>query len=81
MHEIEHHQIVIKQRAERYGLACGVPQLEQRVAGDCNDLEVAARSFAENHQLDADGVAARAHITPHEAVTGQRAEMAVHSRF
>ena len=43
MHEIEHHQIVIEQSAERNGLPCGIPQLEQRVAGDIDDLEITTR--------------------------------------
>ena len=81
MHQVEHHQIVIQQRAERHRLPCGVPQLEQRVAGDGDDLEVAARGFTQDHQLDADRVAAGAHVAPHETVAGQRAEMAVHGRF
>ena len=81
VHQIEHHQVVVEQGAERDRLPGRIPQPEQRVPGDRHDLEVAARGFAEDHQLDADGVAAGAGIAPHEAVAGQRAEMAVHGRL
>src|SRR3954453_14879646 len=81
MHEIEHHQIIIQQSAERYSLPRCIPKPVQRVAGDGDDLEIATRGFAEHHQLDPNRIATGAHIAPHEAVTRERAEMAVDRRF